>query len=268
MYLTVNLHLLLLCCKQQKQRPQWNDASVDPEYLDDWVFLSMDRLAMSNFVGLLPSPPTASSLTIDSKEKERPQPALLNRCFVEKVIKETLLQQKTSTNVKLRLAGLYDTDAIARLVKLLAIYEKEPDAVNMTAKDYFTDGYNSSIEPLFYCILADVETVHDVEPLTRTNTAAAMGLFYFGHSMTEGRFLYLEDLFCEEEFRGKGLGTAIMKQLARISLALDCYQFIWTALDWNAPALSFYNKIGATLVDNLKITRYCGDNIRSFAESE
>ena len=232
----------------------------------------MDRAAMANFVG---SPSKASSPCQNSQEGNVTKMKSLLFLYIEDTIRETLVQQqlpKQGESIKLRLAGSEDTETISRLVQLLAIYEKEPDAVNVTADDYFLDGYNST-EPLFYCILADVVTADEEEEeedgndSTGSRTTVAMGLFYFGHNLNDGPFLYLEDLFCEEAYRGKGIGTAIMKQLAHISLALDCSQFVWTALDWNAPALSFYNKIGAKMKSELKITRYCGSGIQSFAQS-
>lgn len=223
---------------------------------------------MANFIG---SPQIASSSDPCTDEGEITTMKSLLFLYVEDTIRETLVEHTISTNsatVNLRLAGPEDTETIAQLVQQLAIYEKEPDAVNVTAQDYFFDGFNST-EPLFYCILADVvATDHEVNGTTAPTTTAAMGLFYFGHDLVNGPFLYLQDLFCDEAFRGKGIGTEIMKQLARISLALDCSQFVWSALDWNAPALSFYNKIGATIKEELKITRYCGKDLQSFAQSQ
>lgn len=247
---------------QEKERPEWNIGMSNPEYLHDWIFLSMDRAAMANFVGTSEGP----SLS-DDEEKDMSMKRLLF-LHIEDTIREILEEQnmtKDGITVNLRLAEAEDTDTIAGLVQGLAIYEKEPDAVNVTAEDYFIDGYNSE-EPLFYCILADVTTMD--ESGAETTTTAAMGLFYFGHDLLDGPFLYLEDLYCEEAYRKKGIGTEIMKQLASISLALDCNKFVWVALDWNAPALSFYKKIGATMQKELKITRYCGDDVQTFAESE
>eukprot|EP00535_Pseudo-nitzschia_heimii_P005502 CAMPEP_0197186352 /NCGR_PEP_ID=MMETSP1423-20130617/13753_1 /TAXON_ID=476441 /ORGANISM="Pseudo-nitzschia heimii, Strain UNC1101" /LENGTH=417 /DNA_ID=CAMNT_0042637639 /DNA_START=84 /DNA_END=1337 /DNA_ORIENTATION=+ len=257
---------------KQKERPEWDITTGQPEYLHDWVFLSMDREAMANFVG---SPLTALSLCQNPEEGNATKMKSLLFLYIEDAIRETLVQQKLpkqSANIRLRLAGSEDTETISRLVRLLAVYEKEPDAVNVTADDYFIDGYHST-EPLFYCILADIvaadEEMEEEDGCdnTRPRITVAMGLFYFGHNLNDGPFLYLEDLFCEEAYRGKGIGTAIMKQLANISLSLDCSQFIWTALDWNVPALSFYKKIGAKMNNEAKITRYCGSDIQSFARS-
>lgn len=224
---------------------------------------------MANFIG---SPQIESSSDLGTDEGEIRTMKSLLFLYVEDTIRETLEEQTITTNCatrNLRLAGPEDTETIARLVQQLAIYEKKPDAVNVTAQDYFMDGYNSA-EPLFYCILADVVATDDElnGKTAPTTTTVAMGLFYFGHDLVHGPFLYLQDLFCDEAFRGKGIGTEIMKQLARISLALDCSQFLWSALDWNAPALSFYNKIGATIKEELKITRYCGKDLHSFARSQ
>lgn len=186
----------------------------------------------------------------------------LNRKYVEQVIRRCLGTEVTSSRqhakLTFRLAGPEDVEAIAHLVEELAIFEKEPDAVNVTANNYLVDGCASD-EPLFYCIIADV---HDEDDIV---TPCGMGLFFFGYVLGEGRFLYLEDLFIEEAHRGKGGGKAIMERLALISLALHCCRFTWSALDWNTPALNFYQKIGATLKDDLKITRYCGKKLQEFA---
>lgn len=267
-----------LCCHRftwkQKEPPKWKITSVQPEYLDDLVFLSMDRLAMANFIE---SPSIESSMYQSPLESNGNKMKSFLFLYIEDTIRETLVQQtvpKQGSNIKLRLAGSEDTERIARLVKLLAIHAQEADAVNMTAEDYLMDAYHST-EPLFYCILADVVTTDQEEEDEEDGienagprTTVAMGLFYFGHNLVDGPFLYLEDLFCEEAHRGKGIGTAIMKQLAHISLALDCSKFIWQALDWDTPALSFYNKIGATIESELKVTRFCGNDLESFAQSK
>ena len=222
---------------------------------------------MTNFVGSSAGKVSSSSEGTDDDDEGGKESTMKSMLFlyVEDTIREILVEQTLSSTkgstVNLRLSGPEDTETIAGLVQQLAIYEKEPDAVHVTANDYFTDGYNS-MEPLFYCILADVETAEGEV------TTAAMGLFYIGHNLIDGPFVYLEDLFCDEAFRGKGIGTEIMKHLAQISLALDCTQFVWTALDWNAPALSFYKKIGATMKKELKITRYCGNELKAFAYLE
>lgn len=205
---------------QEKERPEWNIGMSNPEYLHDWIFLSMDRAAMANFVGTSEGP----SLS-DDEEKDMSMKRLLF-LHIEDTIREILEEQnmtKDGITVNLRLAEAEDTDTIAGLVQGLAIYEKEPDAVNVTAEDYFIDGYNSE-EPLFYCILADVTTMD--ESGAETTTTAAMGLFYFGHDLLDGPFLYLEDLYCEEAYRKKrdwnGNNEAASKHLVGAGLQQVC----------------------------------------------
>jgi GNAT superfamily N-acetyltransferase len=159
------------------------------------------------------------------------------------------------------LAGPDDVDDIARLVKELAIYEKEPDGVHVTSENYRVDG--CSEEPLFYCLMVDFK-----DNANNTVTTFGMGLFFLGYTLDGGRILYLEDLFVEEKQRGKGAGKAVMKALAQISLNLQCTQFIWTALDWNEPALKFYRSIGAKHQQNMKISRYCGKDLQTFANQK
>ncbi|KAL3895790.1 MAG: hypothetical protein SGARI_007345 [Bacillariaceae sp.] len=157
-------------------------------------------------------------------------------------------------------------ETVRHLVQQLAIYEKEPDGVNVTAKDYQLDG--GSEEPIFYCILADVKDGDDDATTTTTKTIG-MGFFFFAFdSSGEGRFLYLDDLFVEEEHRGKGAGKGIMELLAHIALSMECCKFVWTALDWNTPALQFYERIGAEQKTDLKITRYCDEALKSFATQQ
>jgi GNAT superfamily N-acetyltransferase len=246
---------------KETEKPSWANPEHPPEFLNEWLFLEMDRSAMIAFLGASGMDAKSALSTADNASVETEDTvSCLDRVYVEQVIRDCLFTADATSkrpNVSFRLAGPHDVEAIARLVHQLAIYEKEPDAVNATAKDYLLDGCASEI-PLFYCVLADVEK-------DGVTTTCGMGLFYLGCVLGEGRFLYLEDLFVEEAHRGIGGGKAIMERLAMISLALDCIKFTWTALDWNTPALNFYKKIDARIKDDLKITRYCGEELKMFA---
>lgn len=170
-------------------------------------------------------------------------------------------------NIALRLAGANDgvaadLQAITRLVQGLADFEKEPDAVNMTAEHYQTDGFSSGCQTLFYCILLETTKKDD----GGDKYVFGMAFIYLGCTKADGRFLYLEDLFIEESYRSMGAGSAVMQTLATCAVALDCARVVWQALDWNTPALTFYRKLGANVVDGLTTARFGAKDLERVAE--
>ena len=180
---------------------------------------------------------------------------------------------------RLRLASAKDLYSIGRLVQGLADFEKEPDAVNVTPEHYQIDGFQSD-PPLFYCILIEVSTTEKNDNINDWY-ACGMAFCWIGsrqdvsHTTSrmiqqpESLFLYLEDLFIEEGYRGNGAGTFVMTTLGEIALSLNCNKMVWQALDWNTPALTFYqNKIGARIVDGLLTTRFAGPALHEFHNFE
>jgi GNAT superfamily N-acetyltransferase len=197
------------------------------------------------------------------------------------------LSSSSSSNVRrLRLANCDDAETIRRLVQGLADFEKEPEAVHVTADHYRMDGYQSE-RPLFYCVLFEVlvdspaDTENDPTNELHNWYAFGMAFCWIGCKVSndatmhhlvspveEEMFLYLEDLFIEEIYRGDGAGTYMMTALAEISLSLNCTRMVWQALDWNTPALTFYqNKIGARIANGLLSTRFAGSNLSAFLTS-
>ena len=79
--------------------------------------------------------------------------------------------------------------------------------------------------------------------------------FFTFSTMVGKRGLWLEDLFIDPAFRGKGLGQALMAHLAEIALQNDCGRFEWSVLDWNESAIRFYERLGATMLDDWRICR-------------
>jgi GNAT superfamily N-acetyltransferase len=79
--------------------------------------------------------------------------------------------------------------------------------------------------------------------------------------------IYLEDVFVPVEHRGKGIGKALMKRVAQIAVERDCGRFEWSVLDWNEPAIQFYKRIGATVMDDWRICRLNPDQMKQLAES-
>ena len=92
-------------------------------------------------------------------------------------------------------------------------------------------------------------------------------LFFHNFSTFLGRAgLYLEDLFVKPDSRGKGIGTAILKQLARIALERGCGRLEWYCLDWNKPSIDFYLSLGAKPMDGWTVYRVTGEGLKHLAE--
>ena len=94
----------------------------------------------------------------------------------------------------------------------------------------------------------------------------AFALFFHNFSTFLGRKgLYLEDLFVQPAFRRRGYGRALLVQLARIAVERDCGRFEWAVLDWNAPAIEFYQSLGAAIMPDWRISRVTGPALYKLA---
>ena len=154
----------------------------------------------------------------------------------------------------LRKAVAADVPLILELIRGLAIYEREPDAVTATEEDLLRDGFGA--EPFFHCLIAE----HD-------GRAAGFAFYFFNYSTWLGRpGLYLEDLFVQPEFRGLGIGKALLAQVAAIAVEKGCPRLQWEVLDWNTPAVEFYRALGASFLDEWRNVRMTGDAIVALAE--
>ena len=93
-------------------------------------------------------------------------------------------------------------------------------------------------------------------------------LFFHNFSTFEGRpGLYLEDLFVRPAARGSGLGKALLAHLAQLCVERDCARLEWSVLDWNAPAIGFYQNLGARLMDEWTVMRVDGDALSALADT-
>jgi GNAT superfamily N-acetyltransferase len=94
----------------------------------------------------------------------------------------------------------------------------------------------------------------------------AYALFFHNFSTFLGRRgLYLEDLYVQPSQRGTGLGTRMLRELAALAVERQCGRFEWTVLDWNQPAISFYEKMGATVLPDWRVVRITGDALEELA---
>ncbi len=133
----------------------------------------------------------------------------------------------------IRKATADDVGLILALVRELALYEKEPDAVTAREDDFLRDGFGET--PKFHVLIAE-----------RDGVAVGFAFYFFGYSTWLGRsVLKLEDLFVRPAARGSGTGRALMQRLAEIAVDEGCPRFEWQVLDWNTPAKDFYDRLGA-----------------------
>jgi GNAT superfamily N-acetyltransferase len=140
-----------------------------------------------------------------------------------------------------------DIPLILEFIRALATFERAPDAVTATAEGLHRDGFGPN--PFYYCLIAE----HGGRP-------AGFAFYFFNYSTWKGRpGIYLEDLFVHPEFRGFGIGKALLKKVAAIAVEKGCQRMQWEVLDWNTPAIDFYRAMGAEFLDEWRNVRLDGE---------
>ncbi|KAK9473091.1 acyl-CoA N-acyltransferase [Dipodascopsis tothii] len=141
------------------------------------------------------------------------------------------------------------------LVKALALYEKEPDAVLATE------------ESLTKTLFGDVQYARVYIAETDDGVPAGMALYFYNYSTWKGKpGIYLEDLFVKPEYRGRGLGGALIAALAEELIAIDGGRLEWSVLKWNTPSIKFYESLGARAMVEWDIMRVDGDSLVELAK--
>jgi len=158
-----------------------------------------------------------------------------------------------SASLTIRPATSADVALIVSFIRELAEYERAPEAAVATPADLLRDGFGA--EPKFRVVIAEWN-----------GQPAGFALFFYNYSTWQGRAgLFLEDLFVRPAFRGRGIGKALLLHLARIAVSEDCGRFVWNVLDWNQPAIDFYQSLGATVMKEWLIMRLDGEMLRKLA---
>ena len=154
---------------------------------------------------------------------------------------------------QIRPATASDVSLILRFIRELALYEREPHAVLATEADLLRDGFGPT--PRFRCLIAE----HEGMP-------AGFALFFTSYSTWRDHHgIRLEDLYVTPAQRGQGIGKALLVHLARIAVDEGCPRLEWDVLEWNAPAIGFYEAIGATTQTEWRIMRLSGEALTNLA---
>ena len=153
-----------------------------------------------------------------------------------------------------RYAERKDTGLILQFIKELADYEKLLNEVTATEEDVRRE------------LFTEPASAHALIAFENDKPVGFALYFYNFSTFLTRRGLYLEDIFVDPAYRGKGYGKALMKHLAQIAVDEQCGRFEWVVLEWNKPAIGFYEKIGAKLMNDWRLCRLTGEALERFAK--
>lgn len=156
-------------------------------------------------------------------------------------------------SITLRPASPGDETTVLGFIKDLAAYEELLDEAVITEGDLTRDLFGP--EPKVFCDIAEID-----------EEAVGLAIWFYSYSTFKGRHgIYLEDLFVVPQARGKGAGLALLKGLARRCADEGLARLEWQVLDWNAPAIGFYDRIGATSEAQWILRRMTGEALMALA---
>ena len=153
----------------------------------------------------------------------------------------------------IRAATANDVALLRTLIRELAEFERQLDQCVIEEADLLRDGFGAN--PKFRALIAEWN-----------GQTAGYALFFGYYSSWAGPGLYLEDVFVRPEFRGKGIGMALMAAVARIALQENCCAMRWEVLDWNEPAIEFYKSLGAEFRDEWRPVLLTDEALQRLAE--
>ena len=153
----------------------------------------------------------------------------------------------------IRFARKEDSPRIHTLIKDLALYEKAPLEAKATLEQIEESLFSD--DPHAFCHVVEVD-----------GTVVGISIWFLNYSTWLGKpGIYLEDLYIDPAYRGKGFGLALLKELAKICIERDYERLQWWVLDWNEPSIEFYKSLGAEAMDEWTVYRVSGDALRKLA---
>lgn len=154
----------------------------------------------------------------------------------------------------IRVAAEGDLGLILSLIRELAEYEHLADQVCASEEDLARWLFGA--KPVAEALIAE-----------NSGSPVGFALFFHNFSTFLGRpGLYLEDLYVRPESRGKGIGKLLLRELARIASERGCGRLEWAVLDWNGPAIRFYESLGAKQLSDWRIFRLTGEDLTRLAD--
>jgi GNAT superfamily N-acetyltransferase len=155
--------------------------------------------------------------------------------------------------LNIRPATPADVPVILRFIRELATYEREPNAVKATEADLLRDGFGDT--PRFWSLIAELD-----------GAPAGFALCFHTYSTWEGHHgIFLEDLYVPPDLRGRGIGKALLVRIAQIAVEHGCPRVNWHVLDWNAPSIAVYERLGARFLSEWRIMRLSGEPLAALA---
>ena len=144
-----------------------------------------------------------------------------------------------------------DMPQVLELIRELAVFEKEPEAVVVTVADLERDGFGEN--PLFQTFIAE-----------EMGEIIGMALYYYRYSTWKGKTIHLEDLIVKADKRGTGAGFALYKEIIKQGKKDNVRRIEWNVLDWNQNAIDFYEKSGAKVLEDWCVVQMNEEGIDEF----
>ena len=154
-------------------------------------------------------------------------------------------------NYHIRKATQEDMRQVLNLITELAVFEKEPDAVEITEADLKRKGFGSARE--FDCFVAEMN-----------QKVVGIALVYTRFSTWKGTVLHLEDLIISKSMRGHGIGSALLDQVVLHGAELGVKRVSWEVIDWNTPAIDFYERKGANIMRDWNVVQLDALGIKNY----